>query len=534
MLEEVARMKPRQGFGELALITRARRSATIRCATRCALMAISREDYQQIMAGRAALEMQQKLSFMEGVASFRGWQRPALLALSYFLKPLQAARGAALIREGEPADTVYFVESGECRVVIRGMPVGTLLPGQTFGELDCLNPNSHGGAYTSSVVVNAPARLYAMTADAFRTKLPFATVDAVREVARLRQTFFESRVEAISRVRRETSASAEKIAATLQYSLPALTGAGGVLGNKNDVGNHRLPRISGVGGGGMAIRGSMRKNDRASAGAHGRVLPLSERSAAGGAYASQSVASRGNGDAVAFAAVAGAAAMVRSAAFEHALYIAARGRAPRRSATGHKPLERASPMMGAALSPAAAVAKAAAAAARGGNQKRKPNRRGGDYIPASTHRAARLPPLRREPRHFRAGFVVGDGGLPGETAGAGTGAQAQASPSQPQLRRLAAVDRAARASASGGGDGGDRRGGQPRGLTLTPRTPALSTRRRAALKCSDGAASPRSVSGGALALDALGRGNRLSALARLKHSLGGENREAIFKMLRTQ
>ncbi|MDH4132245.1 MAG: cyclic nucleotide-binding domain-containing protein, partial [Gemmatimonadota bacterium] len=59
--------------------------------------------------------------------------------------PAQYTFGQEIVKEGEPADALFLLISGKARAVKRSetgdeLSLGTLGPGDTFGEGDFLNP----------------------------------------------------------------------------------------------------------------------------------------------------------------------------------------------------------------------------------------------------------------------------------------------------------------------------------------------------------------------------------------------------------
>lgn len=65
------------------------------------------------------------------------------LALGNLLRPAHAPRGATIIRQGEPADALYLIESGQVVVVQSGTKIATLGEGDFFGEIALLTSQPH-------------------------------------------------------------------------------------------------------------------------------------------------------------------------------------------------------------------------------------------------------------------------------------------------------------------------------------------------------------------------------------------------------
>ena len=100
------------------------------------------------------------------------------------MKPQVFLPGEYIIRQGEFADCMYFLASGEVRIVINGSDVARLGPGSPFGETALID-NQHRNA---SVISDSYGTGYRLDKDDFnelRSKYPD----------------FDRQVEAIARIR---------------------------------------------------------------------------------------------------------------------------------------------------------------------------------------------------------------------------------------------------------------------------------------------------------------------------------------------
>jgi CRP/FNR family transcriptional regulator, cyclic AMP receptor protein len=88
----------------------------------------------------------------------------------------------AIVRAGEPGDTLYVVLDGEARVRVRGAPELTLGTGSFFGEMALLD----GGPRSATVVADGPVVCLAITQARFAKVLraePTIAIAMLRELA---------------------------------------------------------------------------------------------------------------------------------------------------------------------------------------------------------------------------------------------------------------------------------------------------------------------------------------------------------------
>jgi HlyB family type I secretion system ABC transporter len=134
-------------FGEMALLSDARREATVRASgpvdvlrlDRSVFLAITRL-YPDARAAFEALARQRALgAFLRIHSSFSELPKEALILLASQLEPVAVAAGMLVIREGEPAGPMYVVKEGRLRVFRSGEAtakedVGYVRAGDFFGE----------------------------------------------------------------------------------------------------------------------------------------------------------------------------------------------------------------------------------------------------------------------------------------------------------------------------------------------------------------------------------------------------------------
>ena len=136
-------------FGERALLSDAPRAATCRCKTRVKVLALDKEDFDTLVAGRFRVaedldEAMERAELLRGMPLFSEVSTPQVQTLASMLIPESHPIGATIIRQGDPGDRFYLVKSGTVEISrhVEGAEeestVGRLGPGEYFGEIALL------------------------------------------------------------------------------------------------------------------------------------------------------------------------------------------------------------------------------------------------------------------------------------------------------------------------------------------------------------------------------------------------------------
>ena len=136
-------MKPGEGFGELALLDRRPRGATVRALEDSELWSLDRGHFERWVRDRYAIAARIRASGAERAALaalpfFRGLDPTELDRILPHLATVELRAGETVFREGDPGDRYYIVREGEAEVSIGGQPTTRLGPGAGFGELALL------------------------------------------------------------------------------------------------------------------------------------------------------------------------------------------------------------------------------------------------------------------------------------------------------------------------------------------------------------------------------------------------------------
>ncbi|GBL88941.1 cAMP-dependent protein kinase type II regulatory subunit [Araneus ventricosus] len=131
-------------FGELALMYNMPRAATIEAASDGSLWAMNRQTFRRIVLKSAFKKRKEYEKLLEGVPMLQTLENYERMNLCDALMPKAYADGELIIKQGDDADGMYFIEDGNVKITMIKqtednkeveMEVTTLTKGQYFGEL---------------------------------------------------------------------------------------------------------------------------------------------------------------------------------------------------------------------------------------------------------------------------------------------------------------------------------------------------------------------------------------------------------------
>ncbi|HEY2713119.1 MAG TPA: peptidase domain-containing ABC transporter [Chthoniobacterales bacterium] len=169
-------LKPGDSFGEAALTEGGTRNATVRCSTAVEALRLSRDDFLQLSEQTPELKRHVQMTarhralhgFLYEFSNFGRLPVPALRALVEKLTPVEAAKGEAIIREGDPAGPMFILEKGRARAFHSDngsqQNLAFYRDGDFFGELSILN----GSARAATVEAYSDCQLLALEPAAVR------------------------------------------------------------------------------------------------------------------------------------------------------------------------------------------------------------------------------------------------------------------------------------------------------------------------------------------------------------------------------
>ena len=160
-------LEPGESFGELALLSAAPRSATIRAMDDVQVFEIDKATFDRLLADD--IDAPEFAPTMHAFAELRGltpFRRLTLDDLAVVLEHgawIQAAHGDVLVEQGEPGDAFYAIAAGQADVIVDDEVVNALGVGDHFGEIALLEDVPR----TASVVARTPLRAFRLDADGF-------------------------------------------------------------------------------------------------------------------------------------------------------------------------------------------------------------------------------------------------------------------------------------------------------------------------------------------------------------------------------
>ncbi|XP_045785295.1 cGMP-dependent protein kinase, isozyme 1-like isoform X2 [Maniola jurtina] len=128
-----------EAFGELAILYKAKRFASIRCLTEAKVWTLERRIFQRIMVRSGRQEQEDNVRFLSSVPLLQGIHPIELTKIADFLKREFFLEGTAVVRQGDRGDKFYIIRGGEVVVTKREEDgserrVGSLGRGDYFGE----------------------------------------------------------------------------------------------------------------------------------------------------------------------------------------------------------------------------------------------------------------------------------------------------------------------------------------------------------------------------------------------------------------
>ena len=137
--KEVVQIGPGGSFGELALMYNAPRAATVKALEKGKLYAVDRLTFRRVIIDLAHEKRCKYMDFLKSLPLLSCLSELEIGKIADALEEVEyAEKDALVIKQGEPGDSFYIILNGSARIERDGIHVGTLNPGDYFGELALL------------------------------------------------------------------------------------------------------------------------------------------------------------------------------------------------------------------------------------------------------------------------------------------------------------------------------------------------------------------------------------------------------------
>ena len=149
--------KSGEAFGELALMYNTPRAATVKCVTGGILYALDRVAFRSILMAHNRSNADSTAQFLKSVQLLNSLTDAQRDAVGSVLVEERYGQGEVIVRQGDPADSLYVIKKGTCIAHLSdgggslGKEVARMGPGGVFGE-SALADNE-GDAYRQASVV---------------------------------------------------------------------------------------------------------------------------------------------------------------------------------------------------------------------------------------------------------------------------------------------------------------------------------------------------------------------------------------------
>ncbi|EAS00767.3 cyclic nucleotide-binding domain protein (macronuclear) [Tetrahymena thermophila SB210] len=107
---------PGEAFGEIALMTKERRTASMVCKEDSHLMVLSKEGFEKILGSYQQSIVKQKVSFLKSFSFFEKVANSQLMSFLHCFKILTFTPKSTIYLENDPANEIYLIKSGEVQI----------------------------------------------------------------------------------------------------------------------------------------------------------------------------------------------------------------------------------------------------------------------------------------------------------------------------------------------------------------------------------------------------------------------------------
>lgn len=146
--EVLTLLKPKDVFGELALLYNSKRAATAEALTDCSLWALDRESFNYIIKDTVAKNRKMYEEILQQVYVLKDMDPYERSKLADCLKSETYKDGQVIIKEGEQGDTFYMLVDGHAVATKNNTVIKDYTKGDYFGELALLKNQPRAATVT--------------------------------------------------------------------------------------------------------------------------------------------------------------------------------------------------------------------------------------------------------------------------------------------------------------------------------------------------------------------------------------------------
>jgi CRP-like cAMP-binding protein len=156
-----------ESFGEVGLVTGAKRAATVRPVEDVELFEVDRGTFDHLLANMIHVPQfaptLQSVAELRELPPFQHLEFASLAEVRQHGEWVNVAPGETIIEQGEVGEAFYVIASGQVEVIKDGELVATRGPGAYFGEIALLADVPR----TASVIAKTPGRVFKLDREGF-------------------------------------------------------------------------------------------------------------------------------------------------------------------------------------------------------------------------------------------------------------------------------------------------------------------------------------------------------------------------------
>jgi cGMP-dependent protein kinase len=173
---ERRRLTAGHGFGELALLYNAPRSASIKTAVETKFWIMDRKTFRQVVEDVTTKQFKENREFLSKLAYFDSLTDSQKDSIASVLLSQHFKKGQVIISEGDLASSYYIIKEGSAECVEKGKFIRALNVGEGFGE-QVLHEDSHR---TLSVLAQTDCNCLALSREALQEILGAKIVQVIQ------------------------------------------------------------------------------------------------------------------------------------------------------------------------------------------------------------------------------------------------------------------------------------------------------------------------------------------------------------------